>query len=48
MFLDETKCVFFILKLLQTSLPGFHQHPLEFKAYPAERTVSVVMIHTEN
>ena len=44
MFLDETQCVFYISNLLKTSCLRFHRHPLEFKVYPAERTVCAVTI----
>ena len=44
MFLDETKFVFCIRKLLRTFHPKFPQHPFDFKAYSADGTVCVVGI----
>ena len=33
MHIDENHCIFYIASLLQTTRPGFHQHPLEFRRY---------------
>ena len=41
MFLDDTKWVFYISKLLKNSHSRFYQHPLEFKAYLAEKSAYV-------
>ena len=42
MFIDENQCIFYIPHLLKTSRPGFHQAPLEFKAYKADESLCVV------
>ena len=36
MYIDEHRSIFYISKLLKSTRPGFHQHPLEFIAYPTD------------
>ena len=37
MYIDEHRSIFYISKLLKSTRPGFHQHPLEFVAYPTDK-----------
>ena len=44
MHLDDSRAIFYIPSLLKQSRPGYHQKPLEFKAYPQETKLCPVMM----
>ena len=44
MYIDEHRSIFYISKLLKSTRPGFHQHPLEFVAYPTDKCLCVVRL----
>ena len=44
MCIDEHRSIFYISKLLKSTRPGFHQHPLEFVAYPTDKCLCVVRL----
>ena len=44
MYLNNSGCVFYISKLLKTSLPIFNQQPIEFKAYPHDFSLCAVAL----
>ena len=43
MSLDDDKCTFFLDKLLKHSKPGTHLKPIEFRAYPPDPKLCVVL-----
>ena len=44
MYIDEHRSIFDISKLLKWTRPGFHQHSLEFVAYPTDKCLCVVRL----
>ena len=44
MYLNNSRCVFYISGLLKTSRPKSHQQPVEFKAYPHDVSLCVVAL----
>ena len=44
MYIDEHRSIFYISKLLKSTRPGFHQHPLEFVTYPTDKCLCVVRL----
>ena len=44
MYIDEHYRIFCIYKLVKSTRPGFHQHPLEFAEFPAEKYFCVVRL----
>ena len=42
MYSHVSRVIMYISKLTKTSRPNFHQKPLEFSAYPSEKTICVV------
>ena len=44
MYLNNSGCVFYISKLIKTSLPKSHQQSTEFKAYPHDVSLCVVAL----
>ena len=47
MYLDSTRVIFYIPKLLKTTRPTFHQEPLEFKAFPNNTRICPVTYVTK-
>ena len=45
MYLNNSRCVFYISKLLKTSCRKSYQQPIEFKAYPHDVSLCVVALN---